>query len=114
MEERRIALGLSWREVAQRAGVAYETVRAARAGEGGISPLTAGKLDRALRWQAGSVERILDGGDPLPASYVPPDEGDDQTWASFTPDERRIARAFIDTLRRSRAEQDQSAEKKGA
>lgn len=106
MEERRIELGMSWRVVARRAGVAYETVRAARAGEGGISPLTAGRLDRALQWRVGSVERILGGGDPLPDSYVPLDEDEEGTWASFSPEERRIARAFIETLRRSAAERD--------
>lgn len=72
MEQRRLELGLSWRDVALRAGVAYETVRAARAGDGGISPLTASGLERALGWQAGSVKRILDGGDPELAATPSP------------------------------------------
>lgn len=112
MEERRIALGLSWREVAQRADVAYETVRAARAGDGGISPLTAGKLERALQWQAGSVERILAGGDPSSVLYAAPDgDNPEGAWASFTEDERRIALAFIETLRRAAADRANGGEK---
>lgn len=66
MEERRLDLELTWREVALRAGLSYESVRALRAGdEGNPQPLTLRKIDKGLEWRPGSSRRILyEGGDP--------------------------------------------------
>ena len=64
MDARRLDLDMNWRDVAQRAGISYEAIRALRSGPGGIRSLTARKIDRALQWKPGSLERILDGGDP--------------------------------------------------
>ena len=66
MEERRLDLELTWREVALRAGLSYESLRALRAGdEGDPQPLTMRKADKGLEWMPGSTRRILyDGGDP--------------------------------------------------
>lgn len=67
MEERRLGLGITWRELARSAGVSYEAVRALRRGPGGIAELTARKLDGALRWQGGSIAAIINGDPGEPA-----------------------------------------------
>jgi ABC-type nitrate/sulfonate/bicarbonate transport system substrate-binding protein len=65
MDARRLELGIPWREVATRAGISYEALRALRAGPGGTADLTARKIDAALGWAPGSVRAILDGGEPV-------------------------------------------------
>lgn len=66
MEERRLDLQLEWKEVASRAGLVYETLRALRAGDAGApTPLTLRKVDKGLEWMPGSSQRVLEGrGDP--------------------------------------------------
>lgn len=68
MNDRRLDLGMTWPEVATAAGISYETVRALRRSTGGISELTARKLDKALQWRPGSVAAIAGGkpGTPVP------------------------------------------------
>jgi hypothetical protein len=65
MNTRRLELGIPWREVATRAGVSYEALRALRTGPGGTADLTTRKIDAALEWTPGSVARIAAGGDPV-------------------------------------------------
>lgn len=76
MEDRRLDLGLTLRQVAQNAGVSYESLRAMRSSTyGDPRPLTMRGLDRALHWKGGSVKRVLyDGGEPdaLPLPLAPP------------------------------------------
>jgi|SRR5690606_7104785 len=67
IEARRGELGLSLREVAERAGITGETLRAVRRGSNEPSQLTKRGIERALRWAPGSVDAILAGGDPTPA-----------------------------------------------
>ena len=74
MEDRALDLGLTWREVAKRADISIETLRLLRAGDDGARPLTMRAVDGALEWRPGSVQRILDGGEPEDI---------------FTPEERR-------------------------
>lgn len=64
MDARRLDLGLTWREVAAFAGLSYEALREVRNGPGGTRTLTMRKIDRGLRWTPGSMERVLNGGDP--------------------------------------------------
>jgi hypothetical protein len=66
MDERRLDLGLTWKEVAIRGGLSYEAVRALRTGdEGNPEPLTLRKIDRGLEWMPGSSRRVLyEGGEP--------------------------------------------------
>lgn len=73
MEERRLELHLTWREVAEAAGVSYEAIRDVRVSRTRpIRPLTRRGIDRGLRWAEGSgVDNILAGRDPLPAGTVP-------------------------------------------
>lgn len=59
MDERRIELGLTWREVAQRGRISPETVRAARNGTSNIPPLTAKALEEGLAWRRGTIEALL-------------------------------------------------------
>lgn len=71
MDERRLELRLAWREVAEAGGISYEVIRNLRGGRGtGIAPLTKAGIEQGLHWEAGSVDRILAGGDPAPADPV--------------------------------------------
>ncbi|WP_148088714.1 hypothetical protein [Saccharothrix texasensis] len=61
MDAQRVSLGRTWRDVAARGGISYETLRAARNGSGDIPALTRAAMDRGLDWPAGTVDAILDG-----------------------------------------------------
>jgi hypothetical protein len=76
MNERRLELNLTWRDVAARAGLSYEVLRGLRNGTGGVRELTAAQVARGLDWAPRSVLDILKGGDPVPAesqSQIPAD-----------------------------------------
>lgn len=68
MEERRLELRLTWREVAEAGGISYEVIRNLRNGRGtGIAPLTARGIDKGLQWVEGhGVGNILNGREPVP------------------------------------------------
>ncbi|MFI1002030.1 helix-turn-helix domain-containing protein [Streptomyces galbus] len=66
MNERRLALHRTWREVAEAARITYEALRAIRRGDSKPTQLTARGLDGALDWEAGSVLKVLAGGQPTP------------------------------------------------
>jgi hypothetical protein len=77
MEERRLELGLRWQEVADAAAaagfrVSLKTLHSVRAGTSDIRPMTQRGIEAGLRWERGSVSRILDGGAPLPAGEDEP------------------------------------------
>ncbi len=72
MDQRRLDLRLTWREVAETGGISYEALRAARNGEGGMRPLTQAAIENGLQWERGSVARILAGGDPVPLRPAAP------------------------------------------
>ena len=65
MNARRLELEITWRDVATRAGLSYEALRALRSGPTGIRDLTAAKISRALDWEPGSVGAVLAGGEPV-------------------------------------------------
>lgn len=65
MNARRLQLGMAWKEVATAAGISYETLRAVRKGETSGAPLTLRKLEQALRWAQGSINRVERGGKPI-------------------------------------------------
>jgi len=71
MEHRRLDLGLTWREVAEAGNISYEVIRAIRNRNGQIRPLSKRGIEVGLRWVPGSVQSILDGGDPAPAASPP-------------------------------------------
>lgn len=62
MERRRVALRLSWRDVAREAGLSYEALRAVRRGDRSPSAITRARIEEALGWDSGSVDAILAGG----------------------------------------------------
>lgn len=64
MDSRRRDLRLKWDEVAARAGIHRETLRQIRIGKGDIRPLSATGIEDALQWEHGSIDRILEGGEP--------------------------------------------------
>jgi hypothetical protein len=66
MDERRLELRLTWREVAEAGEVSYEAVRAARNGTQDIRPLTQAGIEKGLHWERGSISLILAGGYPQP------------------------------------------------
>lgn len=66
MNERRLELGLTWRQVATAGDISYETLRAARRGDADIPIMTLRAIDRGLLWTTGSARAVLDGGEPTP------------------------------------------------
>lgn len=68
MSSRIAELDLSWEDLADAAGLHYETIRAIRTGDSRGRPKTRRAISLALRWTPGSVDSILAGGDPQPAS----------------------------------------------
>jgi hypothetical protein len=77
MEDRRIDLQLLWNDVAAASGLTTETLRNIRNGTGGIRPLNKRAIENALKWQPGSIDRILAGEQPIPLSRRPaPANGD--------------------------------------
>ncbi len=65
MNQRRLELGLQWRDLAAAAGVSYEALRAIRRGTSRPADLTARRLEEALRWEPGSVRAALAGSTPI-------------------------------------------------
>jgi transcriptional regulator with XRE-family HTH domain len=77
IDNRRAELGLKLREVADRAGLSIEVLRAIRYGENGPRGTTMAAIDRALSWQGGSTERYLeDGTAPVPLGDPGEDDGE--------------------------------------
>jgi transcriptional regulator with XRE-family HTH domain len=62
MDERRVELRMSWRDVAQAAGVSEAALRTIRRGRHDPKDLTAAHIDDALQWPAGTLRLILKGG----------------------------------------------------
>lgn len=70
MNQRRIALGLQWTDVADMAKITTSHLRKYRNGEAGISGLVAARLEQALKWESGSLQRILDDEQPIETAAV--------------------------------------------
>ncbi|MEV4033463.1 helix-turn-helix domain-containing protein [Streptomyces umbrinus] len=69
MEQRRIELNMSWKEVAAAAGVSVETITALRKGRTNArnaNPLTKRGIERGFQWEAGGFDDALDGRAPTP------------------------------------------------
>lgn len=64
MENRRVELRMSWRDVSTAAGMSYEGLRAIRKGERQPNAVTRGRIEDALKWTPGSVEAALAGEEP--------------------------------------------------
>jgi transcriptional regulator with XRE-family HTH domain len=61
MDQRRVELRMSWRDVAQVAGISEAALRTIRRGRHAPTDLTAAHIDDALQWTGGTVKRILAG-----------------------------------------------------
>jgi hypothetical protein len=75
MEERMLALNLTWQEVALAGGISLRAIASARTGPGDIRPRTRRGIDKGLQWLEGhGVDNILAGRMPLPAllDNIPP------------------------------------------
>ncbi|MGH3858544.1 helix-turn-helix domain-containing protein [Actinokineospora sp.] len=80
---RRDEVGLTQAALAALLGGSTSNVQRIERGDGGMRRPTIRALERALRWQGGSVEAILAGGRPAPAQESPvnvsPPVGEDIT-----------------------------------
>jgi transcriptional regulator with XRE-family HTH domain len=65
IERKRLDLGIEYKELAGRAEIAPETLRALRS-SGRASSLTKRRLERVLDWEPGSIDAVLSGDDPTP------------------------------------------------
>lgn len=95
MDARRLDLRMTWRQVADAAGISAETIRAIRRGDNTPGGVTKSGLEDALHWERGSIDSILDDGAPVPISERPAGRGhalpdDDPT--------RRILDAALEQL----------------
>jgi transcriptional regulator with XRE-family HTH domain len=69
---RRTELGLTQTEVADRGGPSVETLRTVENNRAGrLSPRMRRALERALQWESGSIDAVLDGGAATPARPQP-------------------------------------------
>lgn len=108
VSQRRRALGMSLAEAARTAEVNIKTWDALEKASRSTRDSNYAGIERALRWRAGSIEAVLDGGKPQPddtsaaarqdPAYVDPVTGEEYTdpaerelWslARFPEDERR-------------------------
>ena len=108
MDERRAELRLRWRDVADLGGVSYEVLRAVRHGTGEIRRLTQRGIEDGLKWAPGSVQDILDGGEPRPAEPVgsvpglpPMTDEERRKVLAATAEEWRTFLAYLDVSRAS-------------
>ena len=97
MDQRRLELGLRWQDVADAGGVSLKALHSARTGNASIRPLTQQAIENGLRWEHGSIQRVMEDGDPIPLRAVtgveladateqedrepPPDPGTDDVTA---------------------------------
>lgn len=100
MDDRRSDLGLTWNEVADKAGVTREGLRRMRTGTGHIRSLTKRGIERALQWASGSVDQILAGGDPgiireASASATPTDDALERFLARPVPTDEELRRSGL-------------------
>lgn len=89
MNERRGELGLRWEDVAERAGVSPQTLYRI-SDPNRIRVGTRKGIERALRWQSGSIESIAEGGEPTPL----PDEPETPEPADEISELREMARSL--------------------
>lgn len=72
MEQRRAELGRRWEDVARIAGLPRETINQVRFGQSNMRALTKRRVEQGLDWTAGSVDSVLDGGEPTPVAGSSP------------------------------------------
>lgn len=108
MNVRRLQLGLTWDDLADKAGITSAGLRAIRSGKNRGRELTRRKIDAALQWEAGTLDAIFE--DRIDPNEAPETEGravDDEA-----PVTRGEFRAFLAILQDPDAELPESALKK--
>lgn len=111
MDERRGELGLTWDQVAERAGVSPETLRRNANRPDRMRTITRKGIERALMWESGSVDAILDGGEPTPLPEEPPEEQPrEKRWGLL--EQIHAIREQLDELERLTAEQQQQEQQR--
>jgi hypothetical protein len=100
IEARAIELRLKLNKVAQRAGMSAGNFLRIRAGEVALTPFAIATIEQALEWEPGSIQAILDGGEPTPRSSpsdLPPAPPgiDPKEWASWDPLDRQMVLAAV-------------------
>jgi hypothetical protein len=107
MNERRVELGLRWTSVAKSGDISPETLRAIRRTSAPLRDLTKAGIEKGLRWEHGSVDRILAGDDPVP------DDGEDAfpDLSALSPERRRDLIDALDYLK-ARIEQVEREERR--
>ena len=69
IDDRRSDLGMTWDDLAGEAGVSTETLRLA-SDRPHMRTTSKRKIEKALRWQRGSIDAIRAGGEPTPLPDV--------------------------------------------
>ena len=92
MTKRRNALGLSVDAAAKIAGVSRNTWADVESAARNAETYTLGKIERALRWEPGSAERVLVGGSPV--------ESQRNTEAAPAEESRRHPANYVDLWER--------------
>jgi len=122
MEERRLDLGLRWNDVAAESGMSVEGLRAMRRDGAVPRALNQRGIEKALRWERGSVKRVLRGEDPVPlAAVAVPDDALAALEAELgvdlsplDPEVRQIWLAFAAAVIARTAERDRQDQRRGA
>lgn len=103
MRQRGLQLGKRWVHIAKEAGITTSALGAIRRGEYRPSAHTAAALDGTLGWESGSVEAILDGGEPI-IRERPVQSPMDEAEAMMDENEE-IAARLVERIRRLRRDQ---------
>lgn len=100
---------MSWRDVAQAAGISEAALRTIRRGVHAPTELTAAHIDDALQWLPGSVRATLAGGDPRSgeATVEPQEIREALQAATELTDPEEMRAALLDLLSRISSEEDQ-------
>lgn len=65
MTARADQLGLKWHQIAEQAGISRDTLHRVRTGTDTVRSLTKAAIERVLRWAPGSIDNIVNGGEPI-------------------------------------------------
>ncbi|WP_157253103.1 helix-turn-helix domain-containing protein [Nonomuraea typhae] len=103
MNQRRLELRLTWKQVAERARVSTESLSAIRRGRYRPAELTARGIEDALQWEWGKVYEIL-GESPQAAEDPPATEPDTEERSAATPALEAILAAIQQDLANLRGE----------
>lgn len=118
MEERRLDLGLRWNDVAAESGMSVEGLRAMRRDGAVPRPLNQRGIEKALRWERGSIDRILQGEDPVPVAAAPDAELDalerslDLDLSALDPELRRALLRHYQRIDERMSELERQAERR--